>query len=270
MRSVDMDEIINECLDLEAEGRDLEALALIRRGVAEHPGFGSRLAATRGAVAKLRQPVFVPESREKVLDEVDYLRPFLSPKRRRQLSASRVAVAAGVVMTLSVMGILQRYYPEATSLSTDPAPVGEVVSAARADASASVRSIVSAVDELRAEVAKPVTGIMGGPMRRPHFTDPLAFGDVSGYDSPSKWRTELAGVGGPSGAPLMIPLATRSEPLLASGPAVLPFGSGPLLLGRSPLSASVRVQDDSMLAKDGELLDYWPKGEFRSSVQGIR
>src|SRR5882724_11291604 len=108
------DAVINECLDLESEGRDSDARTLAAMAVAHDPEFDQKLLKMRAAVGQLRGLPPAPNVVPQVLAEVDYLRPFLSPRRRRQLSATRVAVAAGIVMTLSLMALLQRMYPEVT------------------------------------------------------------------------------------------------------------------------------------------------------------
>jgi hypothetical protein len=45
-----LEALVNDVIDAEAQGDDARALELIRKGAAEHPGFGARLAATRAAV----------------------------------------------------------------------------------------------------------------------------------------------------------------------------------------------------------------------------
>jgi len=176
--------LVNEVIDAEAAGENALALTLIRKGVAEYPGFGARLASTRAAVKSLRQPVFVPDQRTEVLVEVDYLRPFLSPRVRKQLSASRVAIAAGLVLTASVLTILQYVYPGITPEGNGAAPIGELVDASQADAAASVRSLASSFADLRDSVTEPVSTAMTnrdrGPMRT--VSKPLSLGDLGAYD----------------------------------------------------------------------------------------
>jgi hypothetical protein len=178
-----LEELVNEVIDAESQGQDARALELIRKGVAEHPGFGARLAATRAAVRSLRQPVFVPDQRGAVLTETDFVRPFLSPRVRRQLSASRIAIAAGVVLTASLLTTLKYVYPEVDPTPSQPVAIGGVMEASRADAAASVRSLASVVEDLRHGMQAPVETVLG--TTSPGFrlaTEPLRLGQSSTYD----------------------------------------------------------------------------------------
>jgi hypothetical protein len=177
-----LETLVNEVIDAECQGEDARALELMRRGVAEHPGFGARLAATRAAIRSLRSPVFVPDQRAEVLAEADFVRPFLSPRIRKQISASRVALAAGVVLTASLLTTLQYLYPEVTPAGGQPAAVGTVVEASRADAAASVRSLASVVQQLREGMQAPVVSVLGSGGSCP-ATGPLSLGYGGAYDA---------------------------------------------------------------------------------------
>jgi hypothetical protein len=189
----DADLAINECMDLEVGGRPDELRELIRKSVAQDPDFENKLLKARAVVGQLRGMPQTPNMAPEILAEVDYLRPFLSPRKRRQVSATRVAVAAAAVITLSFMAVMQRMYPKETSLTQQPTPVDGVVKASGADAADSLNSIVSAVGEMRTSVAKPA------PVGRPHRwngpiwsgPDSLVMGDVSRYDSGTNWSKEL-------------------------------------------------------------------------------
>ncbi|HYE60449.1 MAG TPA: hypothetical protein VD997_00510 [Phycisphaerales bacterium] len=179
-----LESLVNEVIDAEAEGDDARALELIRKGAAQHPGFGARLAATRAAVKSLRQPVFVPDQRVEVLTEVDYLRPFLSPRVRKQISATRVAIAAGIVMTASLLMTLQYMYPQVTPQGAQPGAVSGVVEASRADAVASVRSLASMVDEIKGQITAPVGNVIGRPRGVVYDpSEPLRLGKSSAYEA---------------------------------------------------------------------------------------
>jgi|GEM_PF-2299692 len=180
-----LETLVNEVIDAECEGNDALALSLMRRGVAEFPGFGARLAATRAAVKSLRSPVFVPDQRAAVLSEADFVRPFLSPRIRQQISASRVALAAGIVLTASLLTTLQYMYPAATTPgATQPAAVSSVVQASRADAAASVRSLASVVQDLREGMQAPVESVLRvGPNSSRLAGTPLSLGYGGSYDA---------------------------------------------------------------------------------------
>jgi hypothetical protein len=175
-----MESLVNEVIDAESSGREALALTLIRRGVAEFPGFGARLASMRAALKGLRSPVFVPDQRTEVLTEVHTLRPFLTRRERRRVSASRLAIAAGVVLTATVLTVLQGTYPGLAP--EQPAPVGTLVDASRADASASVQSLAGVVAEFKQGLAGPVSTVLnpGEAARTPDA--PLSLGSIAPYD----------------------------------------------------------------------------------------
>lgn len=229
-----LEALVNEVIDAESAGRDALALTLVRRGVAEFPGFGARLAATRAAVKGLRSPVFVPDQRGEVLVEVHTLRPFLTRRDRRQLSISRLAIAAGVVITATVLTVLQRTYPQMGADS--PAPVATLVDASRADASASVQMLAGAVADFKHEIAGPVSTVLnaGEP---PVVDTPLSLGSIARYeyDAPERSPLRLApDVRFPRGRALAPPTD------IAAAKAPLGQIAQPLLLEPADTSASVR------------------------------
>ena len=189
-----LESLVNEVIDLESQGDHAGALDLIRKGTADCPGFGARLAATRAAVKRLRQPVFVPDHQAQVLNEVDDVRPFISPSARRQVSAYRVAIAASLVLTLSVLALLEWRYPNAMTGASTQRPIGVVVEASKADAKASLNSLASAVDLLRDGVSGPVSSILPPPEAAIAYGPRrLAFGDTSRYELGPAGRGVVAG-----------------------------------------------------------------------------
>jgi hypothetical protein len=215
-----IDALVNEVLDAESEGRNAQSLMLIRKGVTEYPGFGARLAATRAAIKGLRSPVFVPDQRTEVLVEVNTLRPFLSRHERRQISASRLAIAAAVVLAASLMAILQRSYPQLAP--QQPAPVGTLVDASRADASATVQSLTDAVADLRENIAAPVSTVIGPPEPLPAYA-PLSLGSIAPYELEPRASLRLPTSQPPRGRTIAVLPAPAREPLLMldEGPIML-------------------------------------------------
>ncbi len=236
----DIEAAINECLDLEAAGRPDELRVLMLKARAIDPEFDAKLLKTRAAVGQLRGMPEAPNVAPQVLTEVNYLRPFLSPRRRRQVSATRVAVAAAAVLTLTFMGVMHRMYPQATSSRSEPTPVTGVVEASRADATTSVRSLVSAVDELRHGVSKPVTASSGRHGRSriwPGNESALAISDTSRYDSDMLSDVADARASRHTDGLLEQPRRTDTALVLADvawpGPTLLGMGSSGLLEQRS-------------------------------------
>jgi hypothetical protein len=260
----DSDLAINECMDLESAGRPDELRELIRKSVAQDPEFENKLLKARAVVGQLRGMPQTPNMAPEILAEVDYLRPFLSPRKRRQVSATRVAVAAAAVITLSFMAIMQRMYPKETSLTHQPTPVDGVMRASGADAADSVRSIASAVGEMRTSVAKPA------PVGRPHRwngpiwsgPDTLVMGDVSRYDSGTNWSRELTLTPGHSGSLLGAqPMDTELQLaqtgwleappklMLVTGTGLLEQrSSNSLIPGVDPSESLLDLKDDGLLS----------------------
>jgi hypothetical protein len=250
--------LVNEVIDAESEGNDALALTLMRKGVAEYPGFGAKLAATRAAIKSLGQPVPGRDQRTEVLVEVDYVRPFLSPRVRKQISASRVAVAAGVVLTASLLTILQYMYPQLGAQGSSPAPIGELVDASQADAAASVRSLASTFADLRDSITEPVAVAMSrtrGPARS--VQNSLSLGELGAYDIDNDARssTKLA-----TSLTLSDPIWVRSTPMPTLAPAAQPsvpmrlrLDDGPELLFGDGRNASVRSNNPlAQLTIDGD------------------
>jgi hypothetical protein len=184
-------------------------------------------------------------SRE-ILTEVDYLRPFLSPRRQRQISATRVAVAAAAVITLSFMGIMQQMRPQ-----TPPAPTDSVM-ASGSSAADSVRSIASTVDDLRTPATRPAA--VGRPLRwdGPLWAESpttLSMGDTSRYEGGSNWSVDLKISPSRAGAPLLDYRSSGERLRLAQTgwreePMALALPSGGLIeLARSSSMVS-RIQQE--------------------------
>ncbi len=275
----DVDSAINECLDLEAGGRPDELRALIRRATTLDPAFEAKLLKARAVLGQLGTTPNGPDLTPEILTEVDYLRPFLSPRRRRQVSATRVAIAAAAVITLSFVMVMEHLYPQ--SGNAGPAPLGGVVRASGADAADSMKSLVSAVDEMRMGVSKPA------PVGRPHkwngpiwsgSDESLVMGDTSRYDTGTNWTTEL-GLGstrreasligvrsmeyeldlaqtGWDGAPAMLSLTTASG--LLQHPATTSITQRV-----APGAAVLNLDDDLLLGPT------WPRKPGTSKGSGL-
>ncbi len=262
-----LESLVNEVIDAESAGREALALTLIRRGVAEFPGFGARLASTRAALKGLRSPVFVPDQRAEVLVEVHTLRPFLSKVERRRVSASRLAIAAGVVLTATVLTLFQGSYP---GLSPEqPAPVGTLVDASRADASASVQSLAGAVAEFKQGLAGPVSTVLnpGEGARTPDA--PLSLGSIAPYDfdprEPSALRLGPALVPPRGPAIAAVPASTPEAPLRRLDDRPL------MLLDPAEATASVRTLPwpELYIDADGVVLFTHPLPPRKAAPVGV-
>lgn len=253
-----VDALVNEVIDAEGEGRSAEALAAIRRG-RRHPGFGVRLAAMRATmrtVAPSEAPLCDREDeraqRHDVLAEVNMYRPFLSRRLRRQVSASRLAVAAAFVVTSSLVMLAQWAYP---ARSSGFKPASHAAASAKADLAAVPHSLSSMMNELAAVVPPPSPAAAPLPLYpggcRAHETSPC-MADAGGIPSPSEFASTMGACG-----PTRSVVAKRSTgPVAAPAPDTLP--PVPLLLqgghtgnasvlSSQPLAGLFRVDADGVI-----------------------
>jgi len=255
----DVDAAINECLDLEAAGRPDELRDLLAKARAEDSAFDAKLLQTRAAVGPLRRPPLAPDVSREVLTEVDYLRPFLSPRRRRQVSSTRVAVAAAAVITLSFMGLMQRLTPHPVA----PQPtVDGMAMTSGADPANTVGSIASAINDLRTPPAKPAAvgrpqrwdgPIWSGQTSTTLAMGDLAMGDTSRYEGGLNWSVDLTLT--PARSPLLDYHASEGRLALAQmgwreTPMAMSFPGGGLIeLARSSSMIS-RLQQQERATLD--------------------
>jgi hypothetical protein len=225
----DTDAAINECLDLEAAGRPDELREAVLKGIAKDAEFEDKLQKARAVLGSLHEFPDAPNQAQAILTEVDYLRPFMAPRRRRPMSATRVAIAAAAVITLSFTAILQRMYPQAGPHAPSTGPSDGTVGASGSATGESLRSIASAIEDLREGAPRPA------PVGRPHrWTGPLwtesglGLGDTSRYDSGTNWSTALSlGPARPVG--------------LISGPQEMAYGLELAQTGWTPTAADLSL-----------------------------
>jgi hypothetical protein len=254
-----VDEIINECLDLENGGRPDDLRDLIRRSSAVDPEFETKLQKARGMMGRLHKLPATPDMTSDVLVEVDYLRPFLSPRKLRQVSATRVAVAAAAVITLSFVAFFQRMYPHG---GNGQLPTNNVAASSAAPGE-SLNTIASAVNELRTPTPKPILKGKAHRWEGPLWDDSsLAMGDTSSYDGTSNWSTQLTlGTSHPRG--LLLSGRTLEETMLAraedvpGSPVLSLYTSGQP--GYAPSSWAIRSPepDAALLKLRSDPSDSW-------------
>jgi len=205
------DAVVNQCLDLEAAGEFDQAQTLLRRAAAVRPEVLARYRQTKAVLAGLKTP-YTPDLAPFIMAETDSRRPFIPHRIRRQISGIRVAVAAGVLVTCSLMALLQRTFPEQTDWSGRPTPVSNVVEASKQDFADSAQSLASAVSSFRSSLFGPAgAGALtqtGAPSDAPiphrrepsHIPTALTFGDTRAYEgfrcnAPPPNRDAMLGTG---------------------------------------------------------------------------
>lgn len=128
------------------------------------------LVRTRRLITMLRAQPEAPDLTDAVMARVAARRPFLSGRVRRLVTAGRLACAASLLLGLLGVAVAHRAWPDAMRLAPVAQPVGDVLRAGQAEASAGVQSLASAVGQVRQRVNEPVSGFrpvdaveVGGP-----------------------------------------------------------------------------------------------------------
>lgn len=161
------DELIDALLDGELDGA---AQARLFRGLRHDLKRCEQVARTRRLISMLREQPESPDLTGAVMARVAARRPFLPERWRRMVTAGRMACAASLLLGLLGVSVAHRAWPDAMRLAPVAQPVGDVLRAGQAEASAGVQTIASAVGQVRQRVNGPVAGFrpadpaeVGGP-----------------------------------------------------------------------------------------------------------
>lgn len=118
------------------------------------PAAAKAFAATAAALACLRNPLPTPDFSSSVLGAVESRRSrstWLDASGRRALRIGRVAVAAALLGALcAAIGLRSRMPAEA--LSSQPAPLSDVIAASQSDAQRGLRDVAGVVESAQAAV----------------------------------------------------------------------------------------------------------------------
>lgn len=108
---------------------------------------------TQRAVSALREPVESPELSGAILARLDERRHFLPARMRAMVTGGRAAAAAGLLLGLLAISLIQRYAPDGVSLVEAPSPVSKLASRSASDAAAGVQHLAGAMESVAARVA---------------------------------------------------------------------------------------------------------------------
>lgn len=200
------DALINRILDAEADGELHVARGLQAHGEEIFPGFAARIEGTRDALGRLTVLPETPDFARAILAKVamcpanahhstsddaqDADQAFLAPigeadaqpwdvpslgRRERTFSATRLAMASGVVGAIAFAVVLNRFAP--LPAPSAGGPVGELVAASRADLADTSRSLAGAIFALGDDLMAPLPATIVPP--RPQG---LRLGDASKYE----------------------------------------------------------------------------------------
>ncbi|MFA6044109.1 MAG: hypothetical protein WC718_03920 [Phycisphaerales bacterium] len=287
-----MDALINRILDAESDGELHVARGLQAHGAEIFPGFAARIEATRDALGRLTVLPETPDFARAILAKValspanvhhstsdesheidDALlapigetddQPWEVPsfgRRERTFSATRLAMAAGVVGAIAFAVMLNRFAP--VPAAPVVGPVGEVVAASRADLADTSRSLAGAIFSLGDDLMTPLPAAFVPPRPRSltlgdaskyeaslgasAFSSPLASGStrmlaiVDGPVSPTmrRWQPDLewlsTAVASPA-APAFASEASLDQPRIHAWKLYSPNPGGPISIIRHDLS----------------------------------
>lgn len=142
----DVEALIQSILDAPADDpARRELLEAMRR----HPEAMADLQRSVSPIAELRRPVRSPDLSGAILHAADRRRGFLPRRLRRFVDGGRIATAAGLLLMVGVLAMVQRHWPDATSLVAEPSPLTDATTAFADDASASAGLIASNADRVR-------------------------------------------------------------------------------------------------------------------------
>jgi hypothetical protein len=212
------DELIDSLLDGALTHEDSRAAYETLR---QDPAACEDLARTRYAIARLSTPVDAPDLTHAILGRVQRRRHFIPARMQRMVTAGRVAVAAGAVVTIGLASFVQRAAPNVRIAEDREAPVSRVVASSGLTEAEQPQILAETVETIQSSLASPVARLSLSPAFRPE--DGLRFG-VSTPEAPAaRGRTYLdAQAPGAPYAPLMAseyspgasPFLLRFEPLL--------------------------------------------------------
>lgn len=145
------DDLVDAFFDREL---DEEARRRFTRNLDADPFRCERVAKTHRMLSMLRRGVRVPDQTDAILDRVDRVRGFVSPRGRVWIRAGRVAAAIAMLGLVAGAVMVRRSVPEIAEIGMTT-PVDDVACAAREDASGLTR-FAHSVRTLPDAIAAPV------------------------------------------------------------------------------------------------------------------
>lgn len=138
-----IDHLVDAFFDKELSGAELSG-ALKR----DKPA-AARFERIQSMLDDLRRPVRTRDFSASILAEVGRRRPWLPASMRRFVSVGRLAAAACFLLFVGGAFYAERIAPDTMRLTNEPAPLTELVSAGRADATSGIRTLAEAFESVR-------------------------------------------------------------------------------------------------------------------------
>jgi len=146
------DDLLDQYFDNEL---DEVGKAALQGHLQRDPGLRACCSQTREALKLLRAMPIVADRTEAILAEVDQRRRFLLRSTRVKVWGLRAALAAALALAAGAAITLDRDYPGLLHESS-PAPIGDLETAGRSDARATVASAMDVTKEVVSAVAQPL------------------------------------------------------------------------------------------------------------------
>lgn len=277
-----VDRMVHEVLDAEARGDQAAARAWFRAAVAVDPAAAQRLRELRRVLTQARKAPPAPDLSAAILASVDAQQPFVTGRRRRQISATRIAVAASFVVTGALIGLVH-WSGGSASGSGNAAPAPMATGSGSAGESAMRVAQATEPPGAASSTVRPAPRLSANgtvqPLAAAPARPPLTLGDISRYDAragfhpPEPWTTDdffsprrvAAADGGAE-----FDMGVHQRPLLSREPAGLtltPTAPAATMMPAWPFSEGLPglVTPDALLLR--RLLELEPRLEPRVQPQ---
>jgi hypothetical protein len=146
------DELVDAFFDRELDEGSREKFFTMLRGDLDQC---AKVARTQRMISSLREPIEAPDLTASIMGSIARRRAFLPPRLRRIVTASRFAVAAGLLLGILTIAVIHRMAPETVTLTELPRPVSRVVSSSAQEATAGVQQLQGAMDAMKARISEP-------------------------------------------------------------------------------------------------------------------
>lgn len=157
------DVIINQIIDLEAEGQLHDAKAIYADACAHDHDFEDRYAATREPLALMRADL-MPRGMDlssNIIERVESQRPYLPREHRRRIGGTRMLVGSAAFAIFAIGAILQiSVNPSDADPAYEPAPHAGLSKVNSGSASHAVASTSAGVSEVVTSLSRKVPGVV--------------------------------------------------------------------------------------------------------------
>ena len=106
----------------------------------------AQVAKTQRVLSQLREDIDAPDLTGRIMGELSARNRFLPARLRKMVKAGRLAVAACLLLGVLGVAAAHRYRPEMFRLTSEPTPVGDLISSGKNEAAAGVQVLAEAIN----------------------------------------------------------------------------------------------------------------------------